>query len=205
MSIQEDARDFGQHFKQGGWRLGLLVARNVYVSGTERGRSDLQASRVGKVTANQFAETAGVSARSVQLYYRAWELAADKDECLHATELSPGSEDGNINFDEDDDAMRAKWSAYYKAARVLAGAGLADRQRSAPGPSSRKPRTPQARLSAAVESIKGIDVSAADDLSALGQSLQDTRKLICGLIDQYLEQMECSTDSEPKSWKGMNR
>jgi hypothetical protein len=29
MSLDNDAREFGQHFKQGGWRLGLLVARNV--------------------------------------------------------------------------------------------------------------------------------------------------------------------------------
>jgi hypothetical protein len=29
MSVDDDARVFGQHFKQGGWRLGLLVARNV--------------------------------------------------------------------------------------------------------------------------------------------------------------------------------
>ena len=33
MSIDNDAREFGQHLKQGGWRLGLLVARNMYLSG----------------------------------------------------------------------------------------------------------------------------------------------------------------------------
>lgn len=40
MSLDDDARAFGQHFKQGSWRLGLLVARNVYVADDERGRSD---------------------------------------------------------------------------------------------------------------------------------------------------------------------
>lgn len=28
-TVDSDAREFGQHFRQGGWRLGLLVARNV--------------------------------------------------------------------------------------------------------------------------------------------------------------------------------
>ncbi|GAA2438003.1 hypothetical protein A7G45_00355 [Mycolicibacterium llatzerense] len=71
MSLDDDAREFGQHCKQGGWRLGLLVARNVHVSGDERGRSDLEADKLGRVTANQFADKAGVSARTVQLYYKA--------------------------------------------------------------------------------------------------------------------------------------
>ncbi|MGV0037832.1 hypothetical protein [Mycobacterium colombiense] len=198
MSVTEDARVFGQHFKQGGWRLGLLVARNVYVSDGARGRSDLEASKVGKVTANQFAEAAGVSARTVQLYYRAWELAAAKDECQHAAELSPDSEDGNINFDEDDDEMRNKWSAYYRAAKGSSGTGP-EGQASEAKPSSRRPRTPQTQLNTAVESIKGIDVTAADDLSALEQQLQDTRKLVCELIDLHLDSIESYARSGPKA------
>jgi hypothetical protein len=83
-SIDNDARTFGLHFKQGGWRLGLLVARNVYVSDDERGRRDLKAPELGKVTANQFAEKAGVTAKTVQLYYRAWELAAKAKKCRPA-------------------------------------------------------------------------------------------------------------------------
>lgn len=190
MSADDDAREFGQHFKQGSWRLGLLVARNVHVSDTERGRSDLEATKLGKVTANQFAVKAGVSPRTVQLYYRAWELAADAKKCQPAAQLSPGAEDPNINFEEDYDAERAEWLEYYRKAKGTSKTQAEEHASSEPGAFDGKARTPEARLSIAVKSIAGIDVDAAKDLATLGQQLQDARKSICELIDQHLERIE---------------
>lgn len=78
--VEKDAREFGQHVKLGGWRLGLLVARNV-----EKGSGDgvNAAYREGvttvtpsKVSARRFAETAGVSAPKVLRYLDAWNRAA---------------------------------------------------------------------------------------------------------------------------------
>lgn len=189
-AVDNDAREFGKHFKQGGWRLGLLVARNVYMSDGERGRSDLEAAKLGKVTANQFADKAGVTPRTVQLYYRAWGLAADNDECQHAAALSPGGEDGNVNFDEDDDEMREKWSVYYRKAKGLKNTQPQEHPSSESEASAAKARTPEARISIAIKSIAGIDVGAAEDPATLGQQLQDARKSICELIDQQIERIE---------------
>jgi hypothetical protein len=77
-SIEIDAREFGLHVKQGGWRLGLLVARNV-----ERGVGDRSVSRrdrdakvEGKVSVQAFARKAGTTADRVLRYLDAWERAA---------------------------------------------------------------------------------------------------------------------------------
>lgn len=72
-----DALEFGQHVKLGGWRLGLLVARNVEKAkaGVRRG-SDFNWNQNGKVNAKQFAEKAGVGHAKVLRYLEAWNKAA---------------------------------------------------------------------------------------------------------------------------------
>lgn len=126
--IQSDRTEFANNFKQGGWRLGLLVARNVYISSGERSRSDLTAAKLGKLTANQFAEGIDVSARTVQLYYKAWELASNRNDgpCVTPPSLlKPGQDDSaSINelVEETDPDERLKalnklWLSFYHKAK----------------------------------------------------------------------------------------
>jgi hypothetical protein len=96
MSIKNDACEFGRHFKQGGWRLGLLVARNVAPRKPGQPKADggENSPENGKVSISEFARLAGVSKSHVLYYYRAWQLAAKADECQLAEQLLPGDEDG---------------------------------------------------------------------------------------------------------------
>lgn len=116
--VTKDAAEFGSHFKQGGWRLGLLVARSVEqgTGGSRDNRSHVNSS--AKVSMRQFAEMSGVSLTNVSYYYRAWELAADDGRCTKAKELIPGQDDLEDQYDEDDEELRSDWSKYLKQARV---------------------------------------------------------------------------------------
>jgi hypothetical protein len=49
---------------------------------------------------------------------------------------------------------------------------------------------PHMRLNRAVKAIQGIDVAAAKDQAELRQQLQDTRKLVCELIDKLLASIQ---------------
>lgn len=91
MSIDDDAARFGGHF-EGGWQLGLLVARNVYKRAGAGRPPKSEQVRI-KVSPKQFAEKAGVSDRTVQLYYDTWQLAAEEGHCTPAEKLSPGDDD----------------------------------------------------------------------------------------------------------------
>lgn len=93
-TIDDDAREYGEHIKHGGWRLALLVARNV-----EKGRGASSGSvpndrygHDGKVSASHFAELSGTSAPRVLRHLTAWEKAADAGHVTHAAELVPGQE-----------------------------------------------------------------------------------------------------------------
>ena len=56
---------------------------------------------------------------------------------------------------------------------------------------------PHMRLNRAVKAIEGIDVAVAEDQAALRQQLQDTRNVLCGLIDQLLQSITTNeSDSE---------
>jgi hypothetical protein len=75
--VQQDAREFGLHVRQGGWRLGLLVARNVEKGKGEGGggtdgshRRDRDSDE--KVSARKFASVAGTSHDRVLRYLDAW-------------------------------------------------------------------------------------------------------------------------------------
>lgn len=106
-STQEDAREFGLHVKQGGWRLGLLVARNVQKGagggGTHADRNDRYGQ--GKVSAQEFARLSGTSAPRVLRYLDAWERAAEDGHV-------PLEPDQEIELDSD---QLPAWGDYYDA------------------------------------------------------------------------------------------
>lgn len=109
--VEKDAREFGHHVKLGGWRLGLLVARNV-----EKKDSSHRPVSIGtgdKMSARWFAEKAGVSPAKVLRYLDAWNRAAsDIEELPTSDELAPGNE---IDLDEEW-CESHPWSNYYSAA-----------------------------------------------------------------------------------------
>lgn len=87
-AINQDAREFGLHMRQGGWRLGLLVARNVVVAPGRVAPETL----LPKVNATAFAKIAGTSNDRVLRHLAAWERAAKAGLVPHAATLNPGSE-----------------------------------------------------------------------------------------------------------------
>lgn len=98
--IELDAQEFGLHIKQGGWRLGLLVARDVE-PGLKGNQYMPAANAAGKVSATEFGRLAFGHENGegrVMRYYRAWERSAAKGKVPHASELSPGDEP-DLNWD----------------------------------------------------------------------------------------------------------
>jgi hypothetical protein len=132
--IEQDAREYGLHIKAGGWRLGLLVARNVEKGeGASPGTNQhtrsvpIETEQSGKVSARTFAKEAGTSPARVLRHLEAWEkAAAQKVEIPFASELSPGDE---VVLDED---SLGDWGQFYDAS----GAG---------GYNGGKDRTPTVR------------------------------------------------------------
>jgi hypothetical protein len=91
--IEQDAREFGLHVQQGGWRLGLLVARNVEKGKTGGvGGGAISTENALKVTATDFAGEASTSAARVLRFLKAWDKAAAAGHVPYAANLSPGSE-----------------------------------------------------------------------------------------------------------------
>lgn len=87
-SITNDAREFGLHMRQGGWRLGLLVARNVVVAPGRVAPETL----LPKVNATAFAKIAGTSNDRVLRHLAAWERAANAGLVPHSRDLTPGTQ-----------------------------------------------------------------------------------------------------------------
>lgn len=108
--IERDAQEFGQHVKLGGWRLGLLVARNVEKLDHGGARRGSKNNCSLKVTTQAFADWAGVSRPKVVRYLEAWnKAAADIEELPTADELAPGNE---IDLDEEW-CESHPWGKYY--------------------------------------------------------------------------------------------
>jgi len=121
-AVEHDAREFGLHVKQGGWRLGLLVARNVE-PGTGQGARQPRDDRPEvKVSANVFAEMSGVSRPRVTRHLDAWEKAAAKGYVPAADSLSPGED-----IDLDVDAL-PDWNEFYDASKAGGYNGGDERQ-----------------------------------------------------------------------------
>ena len=109
---QSDAQEFGQHVRQGGWRLGLLVARNVEIGNGSGERTDIEPRNNRtevKVSGNEFARLSGVSRPKVLRYLEAWGRAAEQGIVPAADTLTPGTE---IELDVD---TLPSWSQFYEA------------------------------------------------------------------------------------------
>lgn len=134
MSIDDDAARFGGHF-EGGWQLGLLVARNVYKRAGAGRPPKSEQVRI-KVSPKQFADKAGVSDRTVQLYYDTWQLAAEEGHCTPAEKLSPGDDDPLLPASASTDHHEL-WRKFYTEVRHR----KAEKARASR--SSRRRRSPQ--------------------------------------------------------------
>jgi hypothetical protein len=89
--VHRDATEFGHHIRQGGWRLGLLVARCVF-AGKPSARINAHQVEIGKVSTSVFARQAGIDQKTVQRYLNAWDLAAESGLVKRAADLAPGDE-----------------------------------------------------------------------------------------------------------------
>lgn len=217
MSVDEDAREFGQHFKQGGWRLGLLVARNVEPhkgQGKPRPRVDEVAPMqdlpvTEKVSASAFAEKAGVSKQNVAYYYKAWQLAANDGNCPHAETLAPDDEVLD-DIEEDDQHTREMWSKYLQKAKEPREPKDSNANGSCQGPqaASDPGSRSETRVSQAVEAlaktseqlseklVKVVNVTPLqgedEELAQFAEELRRTRFALdgyCREIDRVLQRI----------------
>jgi hypothetical protein len=106
-SIELDAREFGVHVRQGEWRLGLLVARNVE-PGT---RPPVTIVTGVKVSATEFAKKANTSVPRVMRYLEAWDKAAEAGHVPSSSELTPGDE-VDLNVEK-----LPPWHMYYTSVK----------------------------------------------------------------------------------------
>lgn len=110
------AAEFGNHTRQGGWRLAWLVASCCEFD-KGHGQSTDETTTSGslqKVSLVQFAEKAGVGRETVRLYFKAWELAADQSFVDHATDLDQADEYCPL-----EDVDMPEWKDYYRKAKGI--------------------------------------------------------------------------------------
>ena len=100
--------------KQGGWRLGLLVARNVEKRKAGQPSKEFSGRKIlgGKVTASEFARLSGTTAPRVLRYLEAWERGADAGHVPPGSELTPGAEP------EPDVDVLPPWSGRVRPQRI---------------------------------------------------------------------------------------
>lgn len=119
--INADAKEFGVGVRCGGWRLGLLVARNVAPgkAGRPAKADENHSPENNKVSMNRFAELAGVSVSQVKYHYDAWELAAAAGLVPAADKINVGDEDVDVEADsiEVDENPRTHWTHFYQQAK----------------------------------------------------------------------------------------
>jgi hypothetical protein len=106
-NVERDAHEFGLHVRQGGWRLGLLVARNVEKGLGQGARQPPRTRDEVKVSATEFARLSGTSADRVLRYLAAWENAADAGHVRYAADLSPDSD-----YSPDVESL-PEWKGFY--------------------------------------------------------------------------------------------
>lgn len=104
-AMERDAREFGLHSKQEGWRLGLLVARNVVKA---PGRVAVETLRP-KVNATEFARQSSTTNDRVLRHLKAWDKAAEDGIVPPSSSLKPGTE---IDLDA---SKLPPWTDYYEA------------------------------------------------------------------------------------------
>ena len=123
-AIARDAREYGEHLRSGGARMGLLVARSV--RSASRGRPIKGATApFTKVTATRFAAMSGCDKNLIVRHLRAWDeyVQANRDDprglpgLLFSYELVPGQE---IEIDASSLPERLRFGRFYSAQVRLA-------------------------------------------------------------------------------------
>lgn len=99
--VEADALEFGTHVKQGGYRLGLLVARNVKSS---------EDSSSNKVTPTEWSRLSKTRRETVIQHLKGWNRAAEDGVVPPSWELVPGEELDGLDIDK-----LPPWSTYYDA------------------------------------------------------------------------------------------
>lgn len=193
--IATDAAEFGRIVKQGGWRLGLLVARNVQVVEGKGTRTDLQLVGSSKVSPGQFAKLSGVSDETVRLYWHAWNFAAKAGKVISSEELSPGDEDGSVEFEELDEDDRVAWDEFYKMARNRNKVDKPPEKPSpTPKPKSKPKETPQLSDDDAFEMDKGRARDRLLDVKESIDSKVSDLKYLGGMYDSGVFDTEAVRD-----------
>lgn len=123
-ATEHDAREFGLHVKQGAWRLGLLVARNVQPGNgqSERGSRRRNDRSDEKISASKFAELSGTSQPRVMRYLNAWNRAAEAGLVPMSRDLMPG-DDPDLDWDSLPD-----WNEFYDGRKQGGYNGAKDRK-----------------------------------------------------------------------------
>ena len=101
---KEDARFVGAFVRGGDWEVGLRIARNVEIPGSESISAD-------RVTGSEFAREAGISYRTVARYLAAWEWAAKEKVVDHSAKIKPQHVYDFSALTTDD------WAYYFKMAQ----------------------------------------------------------------------------------------
>lgn len=153
--LSRDAEEFGIYARSGGWRLGLLVARNVERN-TGTGRS-VATTTLGKVSARAFAEQSGTSADRVLRYLDAWDRAAEAGHVPPAADLRPG-----IEFDLPAQET-VRWADFYDAGRSSNEASV---KRSLPALGRAAEADPEFAEQAAEKAAEGMTPAAKARLAA---------------------------------------
>jgi hypothetical protein len=115
-NIEMDAKEFGEHVRNGGWRLGLLAARSAEVATAGRPRIGENTPINKKISLTAFGKSAGIDKNTVKKYLDSWNMAAADGYVPSSSELVPGQ---GVNFtDVDDDGeliLSPKlWDSYFK-------------------------------------------------------------------------------------------
>lgn len=127
-NIEIDAKEFGEHVRNGGWRLGLLVARSVEVgagngvplsgptSPKNEGSQNCEAFK--KLSLAAFSRKASMSSggNTVRKYLDAWNMAAADGHVPASSMLSPGQEVDFSQTDDDGELILTPklWDSYFK-------------------------------------------------------------------------------------------
>ena len=108
--VERNAAEFGQHVRQGGWRLGYLVATSAYRGKRGRHQSKSEESDLGKVTLAEFARIAKINDVTVSNYLKAWNRAADDLGIERSEDMHPGYE---CDWLTEEWAEQHPWGKYY--------------------------------------------------------------------------------------------
>lgn len=138
-NIEIDLKELSEHVRNGGWRLGLLVARSVEIGAGHGGdRRTNQASFLTldeyKISLGAASSKTGISRNTVKKYLESWDMAATDGIVPPSSELTPGQ---HFEFDQELHTPKV-WDSYFKP----------------PTGNEKDPFTTQVNKSKAVETIE---------------------------------------------------